>query len=271
MAATTSRGQSWFVRSPKERSCGIVVTLGRTEARPRRNWTYAESFSMLERVRLVTSQLAYSGAPKGEFSSLFFFLSLISAPTAIPQRETESPRDSRPMRPLLPLCEGDGGLRVCLRGFYSVLPCLPCFVRCVFPFFIYVSSFRRVLFIFDVFSSFSTLSLYFRRVRSIFDTCSPFLMRFLHLSRVLLTRPPHDVGWWVHVTPRFGGLPFLFVLTRPPHDVRWWVHATPRFGGLPFVFVLTRPPHDVRWRVHASPHFDGLPSTLYFSPGHLTT
>ena len=92
---------------------------------------------------------------------------------------------------------------------------------------------------FDVFSSFSTLSLYFRRVRSIFDTCSPFLMRFLHLSRVLLTRPPHDVGWWVHVTPRFGGLPFVFVLTRPPHDVRWRVQVTPRFDELPFTFYFS--------------------------------
>ena len=149
------------------------MTLGRTEARPRRNWTYAESFSMLERVRLVTSQLAYSGAPKGEFSSFFFF-SLISAPTAIPQREMESPHDSCPMRPLLPLCEGDGGLRVCLRGFYSVLLCLPCFVRCVFPFFIYVSSFRRVLFIFDAFSLLSTHSLHLQHVLPILDAFSSF-------------------------------------------------------------------------------------------------
>ena len=156
------------------------------------------------------------------------------------------------MRPLLPtLRRGWRPPRmpsgVLLRSSVSSLFCSVRLSIFYIRFFISTCSlhFRRVLFIFDAFSSFSTLSLYFRRVRSIFDTCSPFLMRFLHFSRVLLTRPPHDVGWWVPVTPRFGGLPFLFVLTRPPHDVRWWVHATPRFDELPFA--------------------------LYFSPGHLTT
>ena len=80
----------------------------------------------------------------------------------------------------------------------------------------------------------------------------------------LLARPPHDVGWWVHATPRFDGLPLhLLFLTRPPHDVGWWVHAIPRFGGLPFAFILTSPPHDVWWRVHLTPRFGGLPFAVY--------
>src|ERR1700753_2526777 len=57
--------------------------------------------------------------------------------------------------------------------------------------------------------------------REVAGPCVPSFRRAA-LHPLFLTRPPHDVRWWVHASPRFGGPPFVLVLTRPPHNVGWW-------------------------------------------------
>ena len=43
-----------------------------------------------------------------------------------------------------------------------------------------------------------------------------------------------------------SGCPLLFILSRPPHNMWWWVHMIPCFGGLPFTFLFL-PDHLTTW------------------------